>query len=274
MEVNSSAEMRQRAIDWLNSKDRDLNSGIQILEDAGYKPHVMKIFRDKMGRQDIPNKVIQEIRNYLRYYATPTAEVHNDVVPSDLTDEVVDAIVKDGENEYPEEVKQVIAELATVYKARGAFHTELTKVGEGNTQEQKAARVKLLALIKACSDRITVLAESYNKFKADGTIPSAEIVASVFDSEKVVIPPVEPDKDSKSKDEFKLAETLDGLKKQSEGWRSKIYKAECKLEFQEEKKLDKPNPMPEGPKRVKLVNRITQLKAEKESIDMAIANWK
>ena len=45
MEVNSSAEMRQRAIDWLNSKDRDLDSGIKVLEDAGYKPAVMENFR-------------------------------------------------------------------------------------------------------------------------------------------------------------------------------------------------------------------------------------
>lgn len=273
MEVNSSAEMRQRAIDWLNSKDRDLSSGIAILDDAGYKPHVMKIFREKIGRQDIPGKLLLEVRSYLRYFAKPEAEEHKDVVSSDLTDEAMAVIEADRQNEYPEDVKKVISELSAIYKARGGFHTQLTVVGEGNTQEQKTERVKLLALIKACSDRITVLSESYNKFKADGTIPSAELVADCFDPEKVKVENPEEDKKEPEK-EFELAATIEELKKQSDNWRIKVYRAECKLEFQVEKKLDKTNPMPEGPKRVKLINRIAQLKAEKEQIDMAIANWK
>ncbi len=275
MDVNSSAEMRKRATDWLNSKDRDLDAGIKILEDAGYKPAVMENFRKNINRRDIPTKLLQEIRNYLRYYATPEAEIHKDIISSDLTEDVVKAIEEDLKDEYPAEVKQVIAELSDIYKLRGVFHNQLSAIGEGNTNEQKAERRKLIAIIKACSDRISVLSESYQKFKADGSIPSPEVLTEVFDADKVVVLPAPEDQKPEIEEkQFELAVTLEDLKKQSENWRTKLAKAENKLLYQVEKKLDKPNPIPEGPKRIKQEKRIAQLKAEKEQIDLAVVNWK
>ena len=70
-----------------------------------------------------------------------------------------------------------------------------------------------------------------------------------------------------------MADTLEDLKKQQEGWRIKITKAENKLLYQSEKRLPKQNPMPEGPKRIKQEKRIAKLKAEKNKIDLAIVNW-
>jgi hypothetical protein len=132
-----------------------------------------------------------------------------------------------------------------------------------------------LAVIKACSDRIAVLAESYTKFKADGSIPMPEVLTEVFDADKVVVPPdpkdSRPEKEEKA---FELATTLEDLKKQADNWRIKLGKAENKLLYQVEKKMDKPNPIPEGPKRIKQEKRIAQLKAEKEQIDLAVVNWK
>lgn len=275
MEVNSSAEMRLRATDWLNSKTRDVDAGIQVLADAGYKPAVMANFKANSNRRDIPAKLLQEVRNYLRYYATPEAEVHKDIVPADLTDETIKVIEEDLSDEYPAEVKEVILSLSDLYKIRGKYHTELAAVGEGNTNEEKAARRKLIAIIKACSDRITVLAESYTNFKKDGSIPTPEVLSNVFDADKVVVPEAPEDiKPAKAEKVFELAATIEDLKKQSDGWRIKLSKAECKLLYQVEKKMDKPNPMPEGPKRIVLEKRIAQLKAEKDQIDLAIANLK
>lgn len=48
MEVKSTAEIRTRATDWLNSKNKDISAGIKILEDANYKPNVMQNFREHM----------------------------------------------------------------------------------------------------------------------------------------------------------------------------------------------------------------------------------
>lgn len=265
--------MRQRAIDWLNSKQRDPESGIKILEDAGYKPNVMEIFRKNINRQDIPAKVVQEIRNYLRYYATPDAEIHMDVT-AELTEEAVVSMQAEITDEYPAEVKQVIEELSAVYKQRAVFHNKLVEVGEGNTTEQKSERVKLLAIIKACSDRIAVLGAAYDKFKSEAILPEPEVLTVVFDPDKVVVTEIGTLPNPDSEKRFELGGTLEELKKQSENWRTKISKAENRLLYQDEKKLDKENPMPEGPKRVKQINRIAQLKDEKNQIDMAIANWK
>jgi len=274
MEVNSSAEMRKRATDWLNSKDRDLDAGIKILDEAGYKPAVMENFRKNFNRRDIPPKLLLEIRNYLRYYASPDSDIHRDVVIDPETYEKVKQVGHDSTNEYPAEVKQVIAELSDVYKSRGVFHNQLAAIGEGNTNEQKAERRKLIAIIKACSDRIGVLSESYEKFKVDGSIPAPEILNQVFDADKVKIQPdADEPKAEKTEKQFELATTLEDLKKQSENWRTKLAKAENKLLYQVEKKLPKPNPIPAGPKRIKQEKRIAQLKAEKEQIDLAVVNW-
>lgn len=271
MQVNSTAEIRKRATDWLNSKDRDLDTGIKILEDAGYKPFVMENFRKNFLRRDIPIKVLQEIRNYLRYYVTSTAELHRDIVIEQDSYEAIKSIGEGLLNEYPADIKKVIQELSDVYKERGIFHNQLNKIGEGNTTEQKTTRRKLLAIIKACSDRITVLSESYEKFKLDGSIPEAQVLTAVFDVDKVIVPPAP--EDPKPEKIFELAITYENLKKQAENWRTKITKAENKLLYQQEKKLAKANPMSEGPKRIKQEKRVLQLRAEKEQIDLAIVNW-
>jgi len=273
MEVNSSAKMRQRAIDWLNSKDRDIEKGIKVLEDACYKPSVMEIFRKKITRMDIPGKVLQEVRNYLRYFASPQSEVHKDLVVDQDMIEKVKTIGEDSTDEYPADMKQVIQELSDVYKQRGMFHNQLNAVGEGNTTEQKAERRKLLAIIKACSDRIEILSVAYEKFKAEGTLPTANTLKAVFDADKVKVEADKDEKPEKEEKKFELAAKYDDLKKQADNWRIKLAKAENKLLYQVEKKMDKPNPIPEGPKRIKQQKRIAQLKAEKEQIDLAIVNW-
>lgn len=272
MDVNSSAAMRKRATDWLNSKIRDLDTGIKILEDAGYKPAVMENFRSHINRRDIPLKLLQEIRNYLRYHATQDAEIHRDIIIPPESYENIKKVGQEVSDEYPQDIKNIISELSSVFKQRGIFHNKLSETGEGNTSDQKTERVKLLAIVKACSDRITVLSEAYNKFTADGTMPDKEILQNVFDPEKVVFE--QPVPEPEDTNEFKTADTLEDLKKQQDNWRIKIYKTENKLLYQSEKKQQEQNPMPEGPKRIKQEKRIAQLKREKNIIDLAIVNWK
>ena len=270
MDVISTAKIREKAANWINSKIKDISTGIKILESANYKPNVMKNFREHMLRRDIPDKLMREMRNYLRYYVTKESEIHNDIVVFPEVLELVKSVGQDSANEYPENVKQIIKELSEVYNLRGKFHKQLSTTGEGNTAKQKKDRQKILLIVKACSDRIKVLSESFEKFKEDGTIPSPEILKNVFDVEKVSLKsPVE----EKSEAEFVLAENLEDLKKQKEGWRIKITRAENKLLYQSDKRLDKTNPMPAGPKKIKQEKRIAKLKKEKNQIDLAIANW-
>ena len=61
------------------------------------------------------------------------------------------------------------------------------------------------------------------------------------------------------------------LQKMRKSVATKILRARNMLEFQQESKADKPNPMPECPKRVKYETKIANLTEELEKIDYAIA---
>lgn len=278
-DVNSTAEMRQEAIDWLNGK-RDTEKGLEILEKSGYKPHVCAIFRKNFNRKDIPGKVLLEIRNYLRYFATPTSEIHKDELTEDeLADQVNEKVLSNIEkelanDEYPAIIKQLLTEFHGLYQQRSLLHKGLKEVGEGNDLKSTTERKRILFVTDAISRRMDALWQAVEAYKADGTLPSEELFATSFDPDKVVVPEDDKKDPEKPKSELVLATDVEGLKKQSENWRTKLAKAQNRLDYQDEKKADKPNPMPEGPKRITLLKRIDQLKAEKETIDLALANMK
>ena len=278
-DVNSTAEMRQEAIDWLNGK-RDTEKGLEILEKSGYKPHVAAIFRQNRTRKDIPGKVLIEIRNYLRYFATPNSEVHKDELTEDeiaeqLNVRVLTNIEKELANEeYPPIIKRLLTEFHGLYQQRSLLHKGLKEVGEGNDLKSTTDRKRILFVADAISRRMDELWKSMESYKTDGTLPAEELFATSFNPDKVVIPEDDKTEGDKPKPELVLATDIDGLKKQSDNWRIKLAKAQNRLDYQGEKKADKPNQMPEGPKRITLLKRIDQLKAEKEIIDLALANMK
>ena len=279
-EVKQSAELRDKATNWLNSRTRDIDSGLDILKEANYKPHVIAIFEKNKNRKDIPDKVTQEIRNYLRYFANPTKDIHKD----ELSPEDADLLVKEKEfmsniqieianNQYPDIVKQLLVEFNEDYNNRSIAHKELKAVGESNDDESCEKRKVLLNRIKNYSTRMDILWPLFEAYKENPEVlPSEEIVLAVFNPDEVTEEDANDDDEKKTGKELVLATDVEGLKKQSENWRTKVLKAENKLNFQDEKKGDKPNPMPEGPKRIKQVKRIEQLTAEKLAIDTELAN--
>lgn len=282
MEVDNSRETRQLATDWLNSKTKDVNEGLTILEKAGYKPNVCKIFRKNIGRQDIPKKLQAEMFGYLRYHATKTDAAHTDLTGDEtdpsapVTDKVMTNIEKELAVEiYPAVIKQLLTEFRDLYVQRSIIHQGLKEVGESNDLKSTTERKRILAVTDAVSHRMDILWQAMEAYKATEALPAEEVFATPFDPDKVVIQEDEKKEDEKKeKAKLELAPDVEGLKKQSDNWRTKILKAQNRLDYQSEKKEDKPNPMPEGPKRITVIKRIDQLKAEKEIIDLALANAK
>ena len=275
MDVNTSPEVRQKVVDWVNSKSKDLTTGLEILAETGYKPHVCANFVKNQKRSDIPAKLESQLRLYLRYYANPTSEIHQDEELEDQ--EVIDSkilgnIEKELQNEeYPPIVKRLLVEYSESYNCRSVFHKDLKAVGEGNSDEEVFKRKSILLFIATESARQDAYWNAFETFKADGTIPAEELFEADYTPEEKTDP--EPEAGKKEK-EFIMADDLETLKKQSDNWRIKISKAENRLNFQSDKKEDKPNPMPEGPKRITVEKRIAQLTAEKLHIDTKIANLK
>ena len=278
MEVNLTTEVRQKVVDWVNSKSKDFATGLELLKLTGYKPHVYAIFNANRNRKDIPAKVEQELRLFLRYYANPSNPIHTDQVPNFFQthepkqENLEVAFDKNGTDgvQYPDVIKKAIAEHSDLYKQRSMLHAQLKSHGEDNSETATKKRSKDLLVIEACSRRMDQLWHAIDSFKANGFLPDADLFKTPFDPVKAVAKAAP----KTTEPTLALAGDLVGLKKQSENWRIKISKAENRLNYQQDKKADKAKPMPEGPKRILLVKRITKLKAEKGVIDIALANMK
>lgn len=260
-------EFRQRAIEWLNSRDRNFDKGITILKDAGYKPHVVANFEKNKNRRDIPDKLLKEIRLYIRYSVNPDSPEHEDEPPFvDPEKSFETNIEKLLNNEYPPLVKQLLTEYRDLYTGRSMMHKDLKAVGEQNDDTSTNERKRITAMIEASSRRMDILWPAFDEYRKSGKEPDASLFEKPFDPVSVTAAPV------KEEQKLILPDNMEELKKMSENWRSKLLKAETKLEYQaDSKKGKKPNPMPAGQKRILQEKRIAKLREEKEAIDLKIA---
>ncbi|MDH6355467.1 hypothetical protein M2132_001810 [Dysgonomonas sp. PH5-45] len=268
---NPKTDLRQKAIDWLNS-GRNLDSGLEILKEAGYKPHVISNFYKNRSRRDIPKKILQEVRNYIRYCTNPQINnsVHEDEPPVGNPDEKFEGnIDKELQKEYPGIIKQLLTDFRDLYIDRSKQHAALKAVGEANDEKSMGERKRVSMVIDAESRRMDTLWKAFEEYKTLGLLPGESLFAEPFNPETIV-----EQKNQKKEKPFILPDDAVSLKKMSENWRTKIVKAENKLQYQSEKQGDKPNPIPVGPKRITQEKRISQLKEEKLAIDTKIAELK
>jgi len=253
----SQKNIRQRAIDWLNSRLRDPSEGLQILMDSNLKPHVYENFKTNMGRQDIPRKILSEMRILIQTVSAssfkPVEKPDPETTPEKEMIQAAMANQHVATDFYPPQISVLLTEFRDLYTQRSILHTQLKQVGEGNSDSEVIARQEVINSIAVMSERMDVIWPVIDEFNKSGKIVE----------EKKTEPPAAPE----IKDKFKLADSVDELKKQSDNWRVKIMKANNRLNYQSENKEVKPNPMPEGPKRVILLKRIERLKAEKLMID-------
>jgi len=266
-----TTELRQKAIDWQNS-NRDIDKGISILEESGYKPHVVANFKKNSTRRDIPKKLLIEIRNYVRYCTNPKANeaVHEDEPPlTDPEEKFETNIDQELQKEYPVSVKKLLTECRELYVERSKQHKALKNVGEANDDNSMTERKRIGLIIDATSRRMDTLWKAFDEYKVLGSEPDTSLFEKPFNPEMIVT-----EKPEKKETELVLPDDLDKLKKMSENWRTKLLKAENRLEFQSDKKESKPNPMPTGPKRISQEKRIAKLKEEKNAIDTKIAELK
>lgn len=275
MDVNLSSNLRNDVIRWVNSKQKNIDQGLELMRSSGYKPHVYQNFLQNKNRSDIPAKLENQLRLFIRYHANPNNPVHQDESHDFYQKNQVDAenmqLLFNETNDlqlYPNEVKDCIVEFRNLYTERSKLHNDLKKSGEGNSKKETDARLLILAKIEACSRRMDELWKAVDDWKAYSYLPSESLIQNKLNLKLVIVPVTEPDE---KVHEFNLATDLLSLKKQSEGWRSKIVKAKNRLKYQSDTKKEKLDPMPEGPKKIRLERRLERLINEKLIIDTALA---
>lgn len=161
-------------------------------------------------------------------------------------------------DQLPESVEKVIREHADLFKLRAQLHEQMAGLPESNDDETVKKRRNLSDSIALISPRIDLMFAAKEAFYNEGKLPDI----SVLFPEPAQDPPAGP--------EDNLPADAAGLKKMKKNLQTANTKDQNQLEYQEAKKGTKPNPMPAGPKRIRIEKRITERNRQIEKIDLAL----
>ena len=153
--------------------------------------------------------------------------------------------------EYPAIIRRVIAEYAETFQERSKTHRIMTEMPEGNSQALKTKREQLFGIVKSLSDRLQLLYDIQKVYKSTGFVPE--------ESEIWPTP--------KEKAKTELPDDAEQLRKMKKNQQSANTKDQSLLDYQSEKQGTIKKPMPNGPKRMKLENRIKARLKMIEEID-------
>lgn len=154
---------------------------------------------------------------------------------------------------YPPEIEKIKSEYSRLYNLRARLHGQLTDVAPDNAPANVKKRKTLGDSISEISLKLELLYAAKEAYFETGTMPDMD--ALFGDPKKVIHELAELPNDVKE------------LKKMKKALQVSIHKAKNKLEFQEETKQKRSNPMPSGPKRLDLEKTIEEKTAEIERIE-------
>lgn len=288
----------EKAAAWISSQKKDFGQGIAILQESGFRPGVVrKLAHDGADGPAAAERLEFNMREFVQAYGIKVvpdtdAELHvfeGEESPADTPVEQQMGIMASAEALENDELLienenavTVIHEYAAAYRRREKARRLMAEVGEKNEEESMAKRREFSDEIEECTtlmERLYPLFERYQSgadlssedvekalkgTSATSDDPSAATESGAAHTSEATAGQVLGDFEGKSREE------LVQLKKNAA---SRIVKAKNKLEYQSEKKEEKPNPMPEGPKRVKLEAKIANEEKLIEAIDMAIAKF-
>ena len=160
------------------------------------------------------------------------------------------------EGKIPPEVEQVIKEHSRLFNLRAQLHVQMAGMPENNEEETVKMRKNLSDTIEIMSARIDLLFASKEAFYTEHQLPDLTILFPE--------PPANPP------EAVPLPDDPKELKKLKKNLQTNNTKDQNQLEYQDDKKAIKPNPMPPGPKRLKLETRIKDRLIQIEQIDYKI----
>lgn len=277
------SESREKAIAWINSRNRDFTEGLAILQDSKFKPvAVSKVARWGEANKFAKDKLLTLIYEYIGKWIRPEDPKHNDEDPDEtvaafefptkLAEEVKAICDEQG---YPVIIRHVVHAFYALHRKRAAMHEQAAAL-EGNTPEVVLERQNLLSGVEAISARLDELWKAKTLYEVDGTVPGADLFEVLPEGEESLITSVETLKEATEKTpestDYIIPDEadLEALKKLKKNTTSKLVKAKNMLDFQKESKQPELAPMPDGPKRAKQEKRVMQLTEFIEKIEYRI----
>ena len=293
----------QKAVDWINGTKKDFDEGIAILQEHHFKPAVVnKLKRDGTDGPAAAERLEFQMREMVKAYGITIdvpdtdPELHvfdGEEAPADHNEEQQLGIMDTAEKLEKEEMqveseqpRKVIQEYAAAYRQREKAIREMAEVGEKNDDESMAKRKELSDLIDEKTALMERLYPLFEKYQSGADISAEEVENAMHQgadnpdssTEKSAATESGAAHTSEDADHQDGTGDLEGksrdeLVKMKKNAQVRLLRTQNKLEYQSDKKGDTPNPMPDGPERVKLEARVENIKKEIEAIDMAIAKF-
>ncbi|MBK9358812.1 MAG: hypothetical protein IPN08_15750 [Bacteroidales bacterium] len=233
--------MKEKVLQWIED-GCDYNHGLTLLAETGKHK---SLIRSITGRE-------HRYTNKLKYELCKAAGLQYLPVPGDKKDPA-DLPEEKGKNKIPEEVEQVIKEHSKLFNLRAQLHEQMASLPEDNEDETVKKRKNLSDSIEIMSARIDLLFAAKEAFYKEHKLPNLSVL---FPEAPANPPAAEP-----------LPEDPKELRKLKKNLQTNNTKDQNQLDYQDDKKAAKPNPMPSGPKRLKLETRIKDRHVQIEQID-------
>lgn len=138
--------------------------------------------------------------------------------------------------------------MSRLYNDRSMLKTQQNAIPDENTPENVEKRKNLVDMIEALSGRIQLLFEAKKAYLERGIIPDEN---ALF--------PLEESKQS-----------IEELQTRLKNLRSYISKDKNILVYQRETRQEKPNPMPDSPKKERILKRIEKNEKEVQELEKRI----
>ena len=281
-------DARTQAIKWLALpvSKRNFAVGLQILCKSGYKPNVHAMLVRKGEQPWTVDKLTTCLRDVIQVYYNPDDPRFAEVPDvDDLND-------RDGEHQsvneqesmaksadttsfkqMPEVMQLVVKAYADAYKQRAKLARQRTEIGENNDDESVARRKQIGEQMDQLTSYMDALAPLKEAYDHDGTVPDRATFDSIKNYSMVTKCMAAFDQRPKvtvGKVDYHLMYTVQ-LRTRRKSLTNQITRKENQLLYQSNSKQAVENPMPDSPKRVKLLKQIESLKAERSKVEYELA---
>ena len=241
---------------WLNS-DRNYNDGVFLYNKYGNNDSLKRIFpgREKFQAQKLAYELAKlagfSFSDFLKDQViqeevTPVSPQKNTTENNEdtgLTGQTNRKMI-----EYPPLIRRVIHEMSRLYNDRSMLKTQQNAIPDENTPANVEKRKNLVDMIEALSGRIQLLFEAKKAYLERGIIPD----------ENALFPPEES------------KQSIEELQTRLKNLRSYISKDKNILVYQRETRQEKPNPMPDSPKKERILKRIEKNEKEVQELEKRI----
>lgn len=279
-------QARQEAMQWLGKQPerRNFAQGLRILVESGYKPTVQRLLERKGDLPWTREKLTSCLRDVVRIYYnpddprfgdTPDADVLNDSEGERPTIDEQRSIAESSQpgnkfDSMPEVMQLLVRNFADAYKQRARLSRQRYELGESNdaaTVERRKQLGNEIDSLTAYMDTLAPLREQYEK---DGTLPSMDAVKNAYSATAAAAAKTMEQAQAADATDYKNQPT-DRLRTRRKSLTNQITRKENQLLYQSDTKQAEENPLPESPRRQKLLRQIENLRAEKSKVEYELA---